>query len=155
MNIIRKTRNFLSLDLANMCLLLEAFWYLGWARILKSIPFTKVAPTLGEKMSETGYIQISDQMEMIKRVSQAIEIMSRNTWWESKCLVMAIAGMKMLERRKIESTLYMGVSRDTGGKMTAHAWLRSGSFYVTGAAGMERYTVVAKFAKRINRVKVK
>ena len=105
-------------------------------------------------MGETKYKQTKEHVEMIQKVSYAIEVMSKHTCWESKCLVMAIAGMKMLERRKIESTLYMGVARETDGKMTAHAWLRSGSIYVSGAAGMERYTVVAKFAKRINGVKV-
>lgn len=155
MNIIRKTRNFLSLDSSNMLLFMEAFWFLGWARILKSIPFAKVAPSLGEEMGETSQILNRDHHEMLQKVSHAIAVMSRHTWWESKCLVMAIAGMKMLERRNVESTLYMGMARNEDGKMTAHAWLRSGSFFVSGAEGMERFTVVAKFAKRINGVKVK
>ena len=47
--------------------------------------------------------------------------------------------MKMLERRKIESTLYLGTAKDENGKMIAHAWLRSGPFYITGAEGMERF----------------
>ena len=34
--------------------------------------------------------------------------------------------------------------------MIAHAWLRSGPFYISGSEGMERFAVVAKFAKRIN-----
>ena len=38
--------------------------------------------------------------------------MSRYTFWESQCLVKAIAGMKMLERRHIESTLYLGTAKD-------------------------------------------
>ena len=59
----------------------------------------------------------------------------------------AIAAMKMLERRKIESTLYLGTAKDENGKMIAHAWLRSGPFYITGFEEMERFTVVGKFAK--------
>ena len=69
---------------------------------------------------------------ILKNISQAIHIMSRYTFWESQCLVKAIAGMKMLERRKIESTLYLGTAKDENGKMIAHAWLRSGPFYITG-----------------------
>ena len=63
--------------------------------------------------------------------------MSRYTFWESQCLVKAIAAMKMLERRQIESTLYLGTAKDENGKLIAHAWLRSGPFYITGAEGME------------------
>ena len=62
---------------------------------------------------------------------------------------MAIAGMRMLERRGIESTLYMATKRDEKGKMKAHAWLRSGLYFVTGAREKDGYTVVGTFAKRI------
>ena len=33
------------------------------------------------------------------------------------------------------------------GELIAHAWLRSGPFYITGADGKEKFTVVSKFAK--------
>lgn len=150
MKITRKISNFLSLDRNTMLLFLEAFYFLGFARIIKSIPFNKVAPTLGERMGETSYFQVNDHVKIIKDISYSIAVMSKHTWWESKCLVMAIAGMKMLERRQIESTLYMGIAREKDGNMIAHAWLRSGKMYVSGAKGADRYTVVAKFAKRMN-----
>ena len=34
----------------------------------------------------------------------------------------------MLEKRHIESTLYLGTAKDNHGELIAHAWLRSGSF---------------------------
>ncbi|MBW7458870.1 lasso peptide biosynthesis B2 protein, partial [Paenibacillus sepulcri] len=76
-----------------------------------------------------------------------INTVSRHTPWESKCLVRAIAGMKMLERRRIDSTLYMGTAKDKTGQLIAHAWLRSGPVYITGAEVMNRFIVVQKFAK--------
>lgn len=81
------------------------------------------------------------------KVHDAIQLISQHTFWECKCLVRAIAALKMLERRQIESTLYLGTARDESGKMIAHAWLRSGPYYITGAEGMERFAVVGKFAK--------
>lgn len=54
--------------------------------------------------------------------------MSRYTFWESQCLVKAIAGMKNARKRHIESTLYLGTAKDNHGELIAHAWLRSGSF---------------------------
>ena len=63
-----------------------------------------------------------------------------------------MAAMKMLEKRGIESTLYLGMAKDETGALIAHAWLRSGPFYITGSEGMERFTVVGKFAKRINNI---
>ncbi len=73
--------------------------------------------------------------------------MSRYTFWESMCLVQAIAALKMLERRGVASTLYLGTSRGASGEMLAHAWLRSGPIYLTGFEQMRKFTVVALFGK--------
>ncbi len=146
---------FLSLDMKTKLLFLEAFIFLGWARVLKSITFSKVAPSLGDYMNETSVAQIQPHGDTLKKVSEAISIMSRYTFWESQCLVKAIAGMKMLEKRHIESTLYLGTAKDNSGELIAHAWLRSGSFYVTGSEGMEKFTVVGSFAKRLSENAIK
>lgn len=149
MNVIKKIKTFFSLDVKTKLLFVEAFIYLGWARILKAMPFSKIAPTLGAHMSETSLSYDESNKLVLRDVSQAIDIMSRYTFWESMCLVRAIAAMRMLERRRIESTLYLGTAKDENGKLIAHAWLRSGPFYITGAEVMERFTVVGKFARRI------
>lgn len=147
---LKKIKGFLKYNNRMKILLLEAFLLLGWARILKSIPFSKVAPFLGEKSAETPTYTNEENRSNLKEVSKAIEIMSRHTVWESKCLVQAMAAMNMLKRRKIESTLYMGMAKDEKGALIAHAWLRSGSFYVTGSEGMERFTVVGTFANNVS-----
>lgn len=135
-------------------MLIEAFLHLGRARYLKSISFSKVAPSLGEQMEETSYISNSSDKEVLASVSRAIHIMSRYTFWESQCLVKAMAGMKMLEKRNIDSTLYLGTAKDENGELIAHAWLRSGPYYITGAEVMDRFTVVSKFAKKNSNEKV-
>ncbi|MBD0379749.1 lasso peptide biosynthesis B2 protein [Paenibacillus sedimenti] len=148
----KKVRTLLRLHPRMILLLFEALFYLAWARILKSVPFAKVAPSLGNRREETPHTGNQPNETLIKDISKAVRMMSRNTIWESKCLVQAIAGMKMLERRKIESTLYLGTARDTNGKMIAHAWLRSGSIYISGAETMDKFTVVEVFGKRIQRL---
>ncbi|WP_404445253.1 lasso peptide biosynthesis B2 protein [Sutcliffiella horikoshii] len=130
-------------------LLVESYIYMAWARYLKSIPFSRVAPSLGLKMKETSFDPLLTNRKVLANVSQSIHIMSKYTFWESQCLVKAIAAMRMLEKRQIESTLYLGTAKDENGKLIAHAWLRSGPYYVTGAEGMERFTVVGKFAKTL------
>lgn len=140
-------RIFLALKTPSKKIMIEAFLLLGWARILKLLPFQKIAPSLGKHMEESPLTIQENQQDLIKDISFAIHTMSRYTFWESQCLVKAIAGMKMLEKRQIESTLYLGTARDVSGKMIAHAWLRSGSYLVSGAEGMKNFTVVAKFAK--------
>lgn len=144
---MERLRKFMASDRAFKLMLLEAFLYLGWARILKAIPFAKVAPSLGKAMKETSYTIDQEDELLIHTIARSIRIMSRYTLWESKCLVMAIACMKMLEKRRIESTLYLGTMKNDNGKLSAHAWLRTGPYYVTGAEQMKRYTVVGIFGK--------
>jgi hypothetical protein len=100
-------------------------------------------------MAETSLSYDESEKITLRKISQAVHMMSRYTFWESQCLVKAIAAMKMLEKRQIESTLYLGTAKDETGNMIAHAWLRSGPFYITGVEEMKRFTVVGKFAKRI------
>lgn len=130
-------------------LLIEAYILLAWARVLKVIPFRRVSPFLGSKMSETSFEMDQANIKLVKQISHAIHIMSKYTFWESKCLIKAIACMKMLERRQIDSTLYLGTAKDENGKMIAHAWLRSGPLYLTGAKEMKKFVVVSKFAKKV------
>lgn len=130
-------------------LYLEALIFLAWARILKSLPFSKVAPSLGDSMVETPLADDPGKTQMLKQISYVVRKLSRLTIWESACMVRAVAALKMLERRGIDSTLYLGTAKDDSGKMIAHAWLRSGSIYLTGFEEMERFTVVAKFGKQM------
>lgn len=148
MNRFKNVLLFFKLNRRDALLFIEAYVYLGWARLLLLFPFAKISPKLGQKASETSELhQREEAVLALKHISSAVNIMSRYTIWDSKCLVRAIAGLKMLARRRIDSTLYLGVARDETGQLIAHAWLRSGSFYVTGAEEMFRFTVVEKFAK--------
>ena len=154
MRVMRKVKAFLNVDRELKAMLVEAYLYLGWARFLKLLPFAKVAPSLGTKMVETSHSSKLEDKLTLRKVSNAIHMMSKYTFWESQCLVKAIAAMKMLEKRNIESTLYLGTGKDDKGQFAAHAWLRSGPFYITGAEGMERFTVIAKFAKELTSEKL-
>ncbi len=147
MRLFKKIKIFLFMSNHNKCLFIETLILLAYARILKLFPFNKVAPSLGKYMTESTLVESKSDNQTLKSVCDSIHIMSRYTFWESQCLVKAIAGMKMLERRKIDSTLYLGTGKDENGNLIAHAWLRSGPYIITGAEGIERFTIVGKFAK--------
>ncbi|MCA5963741.1 lasso peptide biosynthesis B2 protein [Blautia sp. RD014234] len=71
-------------------------------------------------------------VSICKKVSYAVDQVCQKTKWESKCLVRALTAQKLLRRKKIATTLYLGCGLDENGKMIAHAWLRCGKMYVTG-----------------------
>jgi hypothetical protein len=149
MTVINKIKVFMLLDMKIKLLFVEAFFFLGWARFLKSMSFSKIASSLGEHMRETTLEMDESNRKLLVNISQAVNMMSKYTLWESMCLVKAMAAMKMLERRKIDSTIYFGTAKDETGKLIAHAWLRCGPYYITGSEGMEEFVVVSKFAKNI------
>ncbi|KWX86285.1 stage V sporulation protein S [Paenibacillus riograndensis] len=144
---LRRIRLLLTVDKAALALIPEALWRLFLVRIQLLFPFAKTAPQLGIQAQETPMISREGDAARIRHVTKAIRVMSRFTPWKSTCMVRAGAGLKMLEKRGIESTLYMGVAKDKQGRMIAHAWLRSGSYYVSGDDAMKGFVVVEKFAK--------
>lgn len=147
----RKCRKFIALDRDKKLLLLEAGYYLAWARIFKMFPFSKVSSAIGRPMEETAWTEEESQIALLKNISYVVHLMSRYVWWESMCLVKAVAIMKMLARRKIDSTLYLGTSKDASGKLVAHAWLRSGSLYLSGQEEMNQFITVGTFSKIFKR----
>ncbi|WP_310551275.1 lasso peptide biosynthesis B2 protein [Paenibacillus glufosinatiresistens] len=124
----------------------EAFVRLALARVLILFKFAKVAPSLGERWMESDASLAPEQIPVVREIAKAVLVTGRYTPWESKCLVRAIACMKMLARRGIPSTLYLGTGKDEQGRLIAHAWLRSGPYYVSGAEVMDRFVTVDKYA---------
>lgn len=101
MTIFHKIQTFYKLDVSMKRLMVEAYLTLAWARYRKSKVFAKIAPSLGEQMSETTYLENIQNRVVLRNISNAIHMMSRYTFWESECLVKAMAGMKMLEKERL------------------------------------------------------
>lgn len=144
---LRRIRVLLTYDKAALALFPEAFWRLFRVRIQLLLPFARIAPRLGIQSQETPEVSRDADIPRIRQITKAIRVISRYTPWKSTCMVRAVAGLQMLEKRGIESTLYMGVARDKQGQMIAHAWLRSGAYYISGDDAMKGFVVVEKFAK--------
>lgn len=120
----------------------EAIACLALARVaVIALPFRVLARRLGVRHAETPANVSVDPAS--GRVAWAIAAAARRAPWRSECLEQAIAAKAMLRRRRIASTLYLGVARDP---FAAHAWLRVGDTNVTGGRDVSRYAVVASFA---------
>ena len=147
---LRLTR-FLSLSNRRRWLLLEASLWLGLARAaVLTLPFRWIMAALGQRPTTvemaTSSTNLSEtQQGEIQQVTWAIRVISRRTPWQSNCLAQALAGQIMLRRRRIVSALYLGVMKEADNGLTAHAWLRSNGFIVTGDGQLEKYAVVARF----------
>lgn len=144
----RKFKTFISITIIDKMNLFEALYLTAFFKIVIFIlPFKTYKRYFGMHNMETSYEIDNSEYKTIRRISWVVSTISKYTPWESKCLVQAMTAQKMLRRRCLYSTLYLGVGKnDEGNNLQAHAWLRSGSIIVTGGQNMEKFNEVAHFS---------
>jgi transglutaminase superfamily protein len=132
-------------------LLIEALVHLGIARAaVLSRPFNRIAPSLGEHMATADPAITEPQRAHAHQIGWIVRAVARRTPWDSNCLAQAIAAKRMLQRRGIPSTLYLGVTKgiEEPKQLEAHAWLQCGDIILTGRHGHERFKVISTFGDR-------
>ena len=142
-------RRFLARPAGDRRLLVEALVALAVARAMTfCLPFRRVAGILGRIGAESPAGVPAAQEDFARRIGWAVAAMARFVPWDGRCLSQAIAGRRMLGRRGIPCTVYLGVGEDPGqpGSNQFHAWLRCGSRFVTGGEPRSRYQVLVQFA---------
>jgi len=128
-------------------LLGEALIFLGLSKCAVSmLPFRWIAVGLGKFMHESPFMDLGIDPYMVARVGWAVSAISKCVPGTRQCLVQALAANWILRYRRMPSTIYFGVAPDTDRKLTAHAWVRSGTRIVTGGEGRHAFTVVASFS---------
>ncbi len=147
--ITKRISNFFRSDREARALIAEAAWTLAAAQAaVRLLSFRRLAPRLGVQAGGVAKAEITPaQIAQARRVGWAIRRLAPLFPWDVKCLGQAVAGKWMLQRRGLRSTLYLGVDRGQDTWLEAHAWLRCGQEFLTGAAGHERFKVIASFAE--------
>jgi len=138
---------FIKLPLQTKLIFMEAYILLGFSRLMIwKLKFKWIAGLLGDVNHETESSNEGLDLYKVRQVSMAIRIMSKYTFWESKCLAQAFTAKLMLNRRNQKSTVYLGIAKDKSGSLIAHAWVRCGRIYVSGGDGSLKFTITSKFA---------
>lgn len=128
----------------NKSITLAVWFYAAWYRFrIRFVPMKYLRKYFGAEGEESPEEGTAEQYRYAKLVAGHVNRSAGHTPWESKCLVRALTAQRLLRKKKIPTTLYLGVKTEEG-KMLAHAWLRTGRLYVTGGDG-EGYAVVAKY----------
>lgn len=83
--------------------------------------------------------QAADYARVIDRVALAIPRAAGRVPWRADCLVQALAAQRWLARAEIHTIIRIGVCKDPGHHLMAHAWLNAADRIVTGGniAGFE------------------
>lgn len=145
---MRRLGKFLAHDWSGRFLLLEALVWLGWAKLLLIVvPFRWIAPRLGRPQTESPAALAPENLELARRISWAVQAVARHVPLGFVCLPQAMAAKWMLRRRRLASTLYLGLARPDETKLTAHAWLRAGDRILTGRAESLTHKTIACFGE--------
>lgn len=159
-------KKFLALELKDKKLIIEVFLLTGIFRlIILYVPFNKIKSYIGDLNTETNYYENQESYIEAAKVSRVIRMVYNKTPWQSKCLVQSLTAQYLLSKRHINTTLYLGVSKESIinsnrsinkntlnnklDKLIAHSWIRCGKYIVTGG-NVLNYAVVAKFSKTYN-----
>lgn len=112
------------------------------------VPFRHIAPGLGAPQRETARQISPEQRALAVSVSWAVQAAARHSPIAFVCLPQALTAQRMLRRRGVAATLYLGVSPDRQNSATiaAHAWLRAGDKILTGEREAARHRPLAWFA---------
>lgn len=122
----------------------QIYFYAAFYRMcILAVPMQRIEKMLGYRGEESPVEETLEHIKAAKRIGIHVNRIAEHTPWESKCLVRAMTARKILEKKGISCTLYLGVGKEED-KMVAHAWLRCGPLYVTGGDGAD-YGMVAKF----------
>jgi len=110
------------------------------------LPVKRYSTWLGRHNAESPVDEINCISTKAYSIAHAVRRSSRFALWPTKCLVEAMTTKKMLDKRNIPSTIYLGVGKDAKKQLIAHAWIRCGNTIIVGRKGMGRFKPVAWFS---------
>lgn len=90
-------------------------------------------------VKDSGYAE--DEISLLSDISKAVSRAAKYSFWRNKCLEQSLTAKQMLTRRKITSTIYIGVKKNEN-KIEAHAWLKSDGIFITGEKNHSNFQVV-------------
>jgi hypothetical protein len=135
-------------------LLAEASVRLLVAKIaIKSVPFARLAPGMGELISPPqaqAKAAISPasahDLAVARTIGWAVTRAARHVPFEAVCLPQAMAAHAMLRKRGIFSIIHFGTARAESNPLSAHAWVNVEEVEVTGYPVGPEFTEIACIA---------
>ena len=115
-------------------LMLQAlYWLLVYTFLIYVMPFRWWQDRIGLKMQPWQEETLTpEQMQKIALVRRSVFRAKKVLLGFPKCFALSLTLKKMLQKRGMDSTLYLGVKKDGHESLLAHAWLKCGEVTVYG-----------------------
>ena len=151
MRLLSSLKNLFLKPIDEIQLVFEALSYLLIIKLLlKKYQFNDLVKRYSLHSANDEVLECVDT-PMMKKIGWAVERTSLILPWDGLCLVKALSAQRMLYKRKLHGTIYMGVKKASDTKeLEAHAWLCCNSQFLTGRVGHKEFTVVSKFTWNID-----
>lgn len=139
---MKHLRKFLQLPPVKQTLLVEAASLLVLVRLgLAVLPFHTLRRLLARIAALPAVSSQGVSVGIEETVAWAVEVASHYGPGSSSCLVQALAAQALLQRRGHPANLRIGVAREVGNPLRAHAWVESkGKIIIGGENELQRYT---------------
>lgn len=110
-------------------------------------PFRALVPIMGTPLTEPPWIPLiaPDQLRRARAIRRLLGRSVGFAFWHPRCLSQALTAAIMLRIGKVPYGLYLGMRRNTEGRLTAHAWVCAGPVVVSGGHAFENHAVVRMF----------
>jgi hypothetical protein len=126
--------------------LLRAWW------LVRFREFRSYAPELGDPRPGSFETEVlHEDIQFLRDVRWAIEAINRTVGGRFTCLMQAMAGKAMLNRRGVANTLILGAKINRGkpepgaDPIAAHAWLRAGPVVLLGGEASVGFVPVTSY----------
>jgi hypothetical protein len=140
-----RLRRFAGLPAGHRILLAEAMLLLALAEIAsRRRSGARLTRLLGRPGAHAPDTLTADENRSAVEVGWAVAAAARHLPWRTVCLPQALAARWLLQRRKVRSTLYLGIA--SAQARAAHAWVCVGPLVVTGADQADGCTIISTFA---------
>ncbi|HAF31145.1 MAG TPA: lasso peptide biosynthesis B2 protein [Bacteroidales bacterium] len=140
-------RKYYSIEKTERKILNRTFIWLIYAFILvRIVPLRWFSHLLGDFNNEIHCDLSVNEINLISFTKKNIRRLKKRIPWKVKCFEEAIAAKKVLEKYKINSTLYLGVNKSVKNSLIAHAWLKSGDVFITGEKGHKQYAITGFYS---------
>jgi len=151
----RGIASFLRAPGRRQALALEAAGELARARLITLLPARIYTRDFGSMNGASGAAAVGACPEAASEIGcmigRMVETVARAMPFRALCLQQAVAARRMLRRRGVRATVYLGVKRNAAARNmagqggVAHAWVEVGSQVVNGDKNLGDFAVVARF----------
>lgn len=123
-------RKFIKLSTNRKMLFFEALFFLWLSKVLLLLLPFKKSIKLFRPIKETTN---QPNTEVLREIRDAVSRANKIAIWKNICLVKSFAARFMLQRRSINSVMYLGlqIEKETTPKLQAHAWLIADDIIIT------------------------